>query len=46
MSLSYDDRYLVTGGSDSIVRLWDARNLTQIDTFKGHKDAVLVIFFF
>jgi len=42
MSLSFDDKYLVTGGSDSIVRLWDAKNLQLIDTFKGHKDAILV----
>jgi len=42
-ALSFDDKYLITGGSDKTVRLWDAKDLKLIDTFKGHKDCVLVI---
>ncbi len=42
MSLSFDDRYLVTGGADSMIRIWDARDVRQLDVMKGHKDAVMV----
>jgi len=44
-ALSFDDRYLITGGADKTVRLWDARDLKLIDTFKGHKDNVLGVKF-
>jgi len=44
-SISFDDKYLITGGSDKMVRLWDTRDLKLIDTFKGHKDSVLGVKF-
>jgi WD40 repeat protein len=42
MSLSFDDKTLVTAGNDASVRIWDARDLRIIDTLKGHRDAILV----
>ena len=36
--------FIVTGGRDSVLRLWDIRTRTQIHVFEGHTgtiDAVL-----
>ena len=40
MDLNYDGRYLLTGGSDKMIRMWDTRNMNLVHTFKGHKAAV------
>ena len=45
MSMNFDDRLLITGGNDKTVKLWDARDLKLIETFKGHKDSVYALKF-
>lgn len=45
ISLSYDDRYLVTGGADRMVKIYDARDLKLLETLRGHKDTILAVKF-
>jgi WD40 repeat protein len=41
----HDGRYVLTGSSDTMARLWDAATAKQIGTFKGHGDAVTSVAF-
>jgi tricorn protease-like protein len=40
LALSPDDETLATGGSDRIVRLWNAKTLTQRQPLDGHKGPI------
>ena len=40
MSLNFDGKYLVTGGKDRMIKLWDTHNNTLIETFKGHRGTI------
>jgi WD40 repeat protein/class 3 adenylate cyclase len=35
-SISTDGRYLLTGGKDGVVRLWDLTTKAEVKTFRGH----------
>jgi ribosomal RNA-processing protein 9 len=45
LALSSDGRYLASGGRDRLVRVWDVRADTLVDTFQGHLDAVSCLAF-
>ncbi|MEM8719784.1 MAG: AAA family ATPase, partial [Cyanobacteria bacterium P01_G01_bin.39] len=47
LSLSYspNGKYLVTGSSDRMVRLWDVSSQSLIHTFDGHEDWVMSVDF-
>jgi WD40 repeat protein len=34
------DNYLVSGGDDKIINMWDINSKNIIDTLKGHNDRV------
>jgi WD40 repeat protein len=38
VAFSSDGEYALSGGSDDSVRLWNAKNLTQIKSFVGHSN--------
>ena len=41
LAISSDDRFLVSGGRDNIIRVFDGKvNYAQVHELKGHKDAV------
>ena len=42
LALSYDDKFLATGGLDNVVHIWDATTdeLKHLKMFKGHKDRI------
>ncbi len=40
VSFSPDGRYLLTGGEDNMVRLWDVLNGKQVRVFEGHTEWV------
>jgi len=40
LSISYDDRYLVTGGSSHVVKVWDVQAASVISTGTGHSRAI------
>eukprot|EP01036_Dinobryon_divergens_P024977 gene24977-33477_t len=41
LAISSDDRFLVSGGRDKIIRVFDGKvNYAQVHELKGHKDAV------
>jgi ribosomal RNA-processing protein 9 len=44
VAVSSDGNYLVSGGMDRTVRLWDLRSYTLIEKLKGHRGAVTVLF--
>lgn len=41
-ALSPSGKFMVTGGKDRIVRVWDIHNQTQIQSFMGHRDSITV----
>jgi hypothetical protein len=49
ISLSKDNKYLVTGGEDGLIKIWDlatgleSPNLPLIQTIKAHNNAVLAV---
>ena len=45
MDISQDFRYLVTGGSDQTVRLWDVKGKKPIGELTGHSGAILSVAF-
>jgi ribosomal RNA-processing protein 9 len=45
MAISPTGKYMITGGKDRIVRVWDIHNQTQIQTFMGHRDMITGIKF-
>jgi WD40 repeat protein len=40
MTVSADGTLVATGGSDSVVRLWDFHSGVELRTFTGHREAV------
>lgn len=42
IAVSSDGRWLVSGGKDRKVVVWDARQMKWVKTFTGHKDGVTV----
>lgn len=44
VSFSSDGEYALSGGTDNTVRLWNAKNLTQIKKFVGHEGIWSVAF--
>jgi ribosomal RNA-processing protein 9 len=40
LALSDDSRFLVSGGKDRLIKLWDGATYEPIETFKGHRDSV------
>lgn len=40
LAASSDGRYLVSGGRDRLIKVWDCRTDTVVETFKGHQDSV------
>lgn len=45
MAGSYGGNVLASGGSDQLVRLWDARSKTQVDALQGHRGIVTCLSF-
>jgi len=44
-AVSPNGKYLISGGKDRMVRVWDIHNRKQIQTFLGHKDSITDICF-
>ena len=44
-AVSPNGKYLVSGGKDRLVRVWDIHNQTQIQSFLGHRDSITGITF-
>ena len=40
VAVSTDGKYIVSGGRDKIIRVYDARSNSEIKAFQGHRDAV------
>lgn len=40
LAISPNDRYLVTGGSDAIIRVWNFVNLQHVKNLTGHMNAI------
>ncbi|EGC38729.1 hypothetical protein DICPUDRAFT_93771 [Dictyostelium purpureum] len=45
MALSFDGKYLVTGGEEKLIKVWDTETMTVVETFKGHKDIISALSF-
>ncbi|VDK72649.1 unnamed protein product [Litomosoides sigmodontis] len=45
LAISANDRYLVTGGSDCIVRVWNFSNLQHVKNLAGHMNAITGLVF-
>lgn len=45
VAVTSDNKYFATGGRDNLVRIWDTRSNTIVNSFKGHKDAVTSLAF-
>lgn len=43
--VSFMQNYVVTGGYDKTVKLWDARTGALLRTFSGHKSSVSRVIF-
>ena len=44
-AISPNGKYMISGGKDRIVRIWDIHNQKQIQTFLGHRDTITGIQF-
>eukprot|EP00752_Nemacystus_decipiens_P007081 g6344.t1 len=40
LAASSDGRFLVSGGRDRLIKVWDCRTNTVVETFRGHQDTV------
>lgn len=45
VALGDDGRFLVSGGTDNVVKVWDVRSNTVIEDFLGHRDSVSALAF-
>jgi ribosomal RNA-processing protein 9 len=45
LAASDDGRFLVSGGRDRVLHIWDATTNEILDTFKGHRDIITSICF-
>ncbi|KAK5581981.1 hypothetical protein RB653_003562 [Dictyostelium firmibasis] len=45
MALSFDGKYLVTGGEEKLIKVWDTEIMEVVETFKGHKDVITALTF-
>ncbi|VDN88722.1 unnamed protein product, partial [Brugia pahangi] len=45
LAISANDRYLVTGGSDTIIRVWNFSNLQHVKNLTGHMNAITGLVF-
>uniref|UniRef100_A0AAF5Q5Y8 WD_REPEATS_REGION domain-containing protein n=1 Tax=Wuchereria bancrofti TaxID=6293 RepID=A0AAF5Q5Y8_WUCBA len=45
LAISANDRYLVTGGSDAIIRVWNFSNLQHVKNLTGHMNAITGLVF-
>ncbi len=45
LAVSWDGRYLASGGRDKLLRVWDARTGARVEAFKGHRDAISCLAF-
>lgn len=45
MAVSPNGKFLVSGGKDRIIRIWDLHNQKQIQTFMGHRDTITSVQF-
>ncbi len=45
LTLSPDDRLVVSGGGDGVIRIWDASSLTPVDNYSAHQRVVLSLAF-
>ncbi|EAL60740.1 hypothetical protein DDB_G0293412 [Dictyostelium discoideum AX4] len=45
MALSFDGKYLVTGGEEKLIKVWDTESMQVVETFKGHKDVISALTF-
>jgi WD40 repeat protein len=44
LAVSPDGRWIVSGGTDRIVRVWNAATLNEVAALEGHRGAVQVAF--
>ncbi|CAK9296964.1 unnamed protein product [Gordionus sp. m RMFG-2023] len=40
LALSFDNKFLASGGLDKIIHIWDPLSLEHIHSFKGHKNTI------
>ena len=45
MAISPNGKFLISGGKDRIVRIWDIHNQKQVQSFLGHRDTITGIQF-
>ena len=45
LAISENGKYMISGGKDRIVRVWDIHNQKQIQSFLGHRDTITGIQF-
>eukprot|EP01132_Coremiostelium_polycephalum_P005240 gene5240-6521_t len=45
MALSYDGKYLVTGGEEKVIKVWDTETMKIVETFRGHQDMISALTF-
>lgn len=45
LALSSDGKYLVSGGCDKLVRVWDAEKNELLESFSGHRDTITSLAF-
>lgn len=43
MSLSEDEKILISAGKDRIIRLWDVNSNKLIHSLRGHTDTITVL---